>query len=249
MPHDGFRHQFSDHLAREHGIGRLAGSLKEIVYGGNDGIVTTFAVVAGFAGAALDSGTTIIGGTVVLLFGLANLLADAAAMGLGAFLSARSERDVYESHRAKELHEITHNPDFERREVIEILTARGVSTTDAQAFADLYQRNPELMADFMMHYEVGLPDARDSRPALDGLMTFGSFMVFGSIPLLPYMVLPAVPSTFQVSVVATGLALLLLGVVRGRVTGHGMGRSIAETMAIGGTCASLAYLVGLFFRL
>ena len=108
---------FEAHLRDEHQIGRFSESLREIVYGGNDGIVTTFAVVAGFAGAASD-GVAAVGTIAVLLFGLANLFADAAAMGLGAFLSSRSQQEVYDAIRAKELHEIRHNPAMERRETI-----------------------------------------------------------------------------------------------------------------------------------
>ena len=90
------------HMADEHKIGRLQEYLKQIVYGGNDGIVTTFSVVAGFAGFGSEGAAT-VGGVAVLLFGLANLFADGTAMGLGEFLSSLSERDVYRSERAREL--------------------------------------------------------------------------------------------------------------------------------------------------
>jgi len=97
----------ADHKAHEHKISKLQEFLKQIIYGGNDGIVTTFAIVAGFAGAGAE-GAAQIGGIAVLLFGVANLLADATAMGLGEFLSARSEQDVYRATRDKELYEIKH---------------------------------------------------------------------------------------------------------------------------------------------
>jgi VIT1/CCC1 family predicted Fe2+/Mn2+ transporter len=83
--------------------GRISENLREIVYGGNDGIVTTFAVVAGFQGAAAGEHAAAIGAVAVLLFGLANLLADGTAMGLGAFLSARSQRDVHNRVSAQTL--------------------------------------------------------------------------------------------------------------------------------------------------
>jgi VIT1/CCC1 family predicted Fe2+/Mn2+ transporter len=86
----------------------------------------------------------------VLLFGLANLFADATSMALGAFLSARSQADIYYSARARELIEIRTKPDLERDEVCEILRAKRVSDDDIAAFAELYGRNPELLADFMM---------------------------------------------------------------------------------------------------
>nr|MBX2854027.1 VIT1/CCC1 transporter family protein [Paracoccaceae bacterium] len=135
---------------RDRRVGGLSGSLGEIVYGGNDGIVTTFAIVAGFAGASMHETGAAIGGVAVLLFGLANLFADATAMGLGAFLSARSTRDVYASARAREQAEIRRHPQLERAETAAILRREGVLPADAEAFADLYARNPGLMADFLL---------------------------------------------------------------------------------------------------
>jgi Uncharacterized membrane protein len=97
----------------------LTDYFKEIIYGGIDGIVTTFAVVAGFAGAALSSSeVTQLSFLVVLLFGLANLFADAASMGLGNFLSVRSEQDLYNAAREKEATEIRHNTEAEIAETI-----------------------------------------------------------------------------------------------------------------------------------
>jgi VIT1/CCC1 family predicted Fe2+/Mn2+ transporter len=242
-----FSDRFREHLRTEHGQGRFSEFLKEIVYGGNDGIVTTFAVVAGFAGAQAD-GAGVVGSVAVLLFGLANLFADAASMGLGAFLSARSERDRYAAIRTQEVREIRENPDFERAEVIEILTARGVTEADATAFADLYRRNPKAMADFMMHYEAGMTDPDGESPWRQGLATFLSFLAFGAIPLVPYFLLDPVRATFHLSVGATFTALVLLGLLRWHVTRESLARSVGETVLIGGVCAAIAFGVGLAFR-
>ena len=201
------------HVREVHGIGRIAGSLREVVYGGNDGIVTTFAVVAGFAGAGAEGAGT-VGAVAVLLFGLANLLADATSMGLGAFLSARSQRDIYRRVRESELRSIRSDPAGERAEVLSLLAARGIPRADAERFADLYARHPELMADFMMRHEMGMSDPDDGSPVVDGMMTFASFLVFGAIPLLPYFVLAPTHGTFLLSVGATFAALVLLGLLR-----------------------------------
>ncbi len=107
------------HIKEEHKQSALGSHLKDIVYGGVDGIVTTFAVVAGFSGAALsDSATIQLTSVVMLLFGLANLFADAISMGLGNFLSIRSDQNLYGSIRTKEAHEILHNSDVEAEETI-----------------------------------------------------------------------------------------------------------------------------------
>ena len=230
-----------------HRVGRFAASLREIVYGGNDGIVTTFAVVAGFAGLGAE-GAAEVGAIAVLLFGLANLFADASAMGLGAFLSSRSQREVYGTLHQRELRAIRERPEAERRETVKTLTARGVSRADAETFAALYERNPEFYADFMMTYAMGMQDPSDRSPAIDGLTTFLSFIIFGSIPLLPYFLLPPSDGSFTLSCWATAAALALLGVLRWWVTREPLWRCLGETLLIGGTCAVIAYAVGLAFR-
>jgi len=219
-------------LRAQHPIGRLSENLREVVYGGNDGIVTTFAVVAGFAGAAADGATAAVGTVAVLLFGLANLFADATAMGLGAFLSARSQREVYETVRAGELREIAERPGAERREIRALLAARGVNA-----------------ADFMMRHEMGMADPADENPARTGLSTFLSFVTFGTIPIAPYFFAEPVRGTFHASVIATFAALAALGVVRWRATAEPAWRAIGETLLVGGVCAAVAYGVGLAFRL
>jgi VIT1/CCC1 family predicted Fe2+/Mn2+ transporter len=243
---DNFVDDFARHKRGEHQIGRLQEYLKQIVYGGNDGIVTTFAVVAGFAGFGAEGAAT-IGGIAVLLFGLANLFADATAMGLGEFLSSRSEQDVYRATREKELHEIKTNTEFEKAEVVEILTARGMGREDAQDIASTMSRNPEFMADFMMQYEIGMADPTDDGPAARGLMTFVSFIFFGSAPLLPYFFMDPLPATFTISILATFSALIALGTLRWHVTNETLGRCVGETVLVGGICAAVAYLVGAAF--
>lgn len=237
-----------EHLRAEHGVSGVSTYLREIVYGGNDGIVTTFAVVAGFSGATLYGATPFVGTAAVLLFGLANLFADATAMGLGNFLSSRSERDLYFWHRKKELQEIKQNERFEEEETRELLKKRGVSGTDIEGFITLYKNNPDLWADFMMQYELEIPDPRGASAAREALATFASFIFFGSIPLLPYFFGFAGKESFYISIAATFLALLLLGMLRFIVTRRSLLKSIAETLIIGGTCALVAYVVGVMFR-
>jgi VIT1/CCC1 family predicted Fe2+/Mn2+ transporter len=188
-----------------------------------------------------------VGGIAVLLFGFANLFADATAMGLGEFLSARSEKDLYHSIRDKEIYEIHNNPEMERRETIEILADKGMTKDDANGMADILERYPDYYGDFMMAYEIGMSDPADESPALNGAATFGSFIVFGVIPLIPYFLLEPVPSTFNLSIFATFGALCILGLLRYMVVRENIVRCIGETVLVGGVCASVAYVVGLAF--
>ena len=122
-------------------VSALTEYFTEVIYGGIDGIVTTFAVVAGFSGAALSTDTTTqLTFMVVLLFGLANLFADAASMGLGNFLSVRSEKDLYNITRGKEEEKLKTDPELEARATKAIMLEKGFSETDADTLVSVYQK-------------------------------------------------------------------------------------------------------------
>lgn len=234
------------HLEEEHKMSPISTHLKEIVYGGSDGIVTTFAVVAGFAGAQQTSATYPI--IVVLLFGMANLVADGASMGLSNFLSLRSEKDLYDLERKKETHEIKNHPKLEREESVEILTNKGFEKKDSELIVSLYEKNPEYYADFMMNHELELPDPRGENPVSTGLATFFAFIVFGFVPLVPYVFMSQMSNLFTTSCTFTIGALLVLGFLRWRVTKHTFFRSVGEVVLVGSVSAVLAFIVGSFFR-
>lgn len=230
----------------------VADYFKEIIYGGIDGIVTTFAVVSGAAGASLahDTTTQLVFASV-LLFGLANLFADAASMGLGNFLSVRSEKDLYASKRATEEKLLVSQPDQEIAQTISILVEKGFTAEQATTMANLYKTNHEYWTDFMMQHDIELSDPRGENEVYTGLATFGSFLVFGAIPLLPF-ILQTKGTTFEVfvySALGTLCALIALGLLKWRVIGTKLVPSLSEVVLVGGTAAILAYIVGTFFSL
>lgn len=232
--------------------GAFAEYFKEVIYGGIDGIVTTFAVVAGFAGAALSNDqTTQLSFFIVLLFGLANLFADAASMGLGNFLSVRSEKDLYKVERDREVEGLRNNPDRESTETMNILVEKGFSPEDAATLSSVYRNNEEYWLDFMMHHKKEMSDPRGENEMFTGLATFFSFMIFGTIPLLPFILQesgdPA--TTFMYSSIGTFLALVTLGLLKWRVIGTKLKASMIEVVSVGGTAAVLAYFVGTFFAM
>ena len=233
--------------SNRHRVSTFQEYLKQIVYGGNDGIVTTFAIVAGFAGAGAD-GAAQIGAVAVLLFGIANLLADATAMGLGEFLSARSQQDVYNATHKNEISAIESNPNDGRVAMMSNLAERGVSDQDAEQLTDVMLRNPDFMADFMMQYDLGMPNPSSSSAAMNGLFTFGAFLIWGAVPLIPYFIFEPTQTTFRMSVAATFAALTSLGLLRWKVTNESMIRCVGETVLVGGICALVAFGVGMIFR-
>ena len=224
----------------------LSTYLKEIVYGGNDGIVTTFAVVAGFAGA--QSHITSIPLLSVLLFGFANLFADGVSMALGNFLSNRSQKDVYKQQKKRELSEITNDLQSEEEETRTILVAKGFSTEQAETLLSIYKTNTPYWLSFMMNDELEMPNPERENDVLQSFVTLSSFILFGLIPLLPYVFARQSPNIFIYSFIATFSALVLLGIFRWKVTQQQFVRSMIETLFLGGLAALVAYSVGSLFR-
>lgn len=236
------------HLREEHSLSPFSSYLREIVYGGSDGIVTTFAVVAGFAGAGggLNTHLPVL---TVLLFGLANLFADATSMALGNFLSVRADQDVYRQNKRKERREIRQNPRMEWLETVHILKEKGYSDEDAKAIANLYRKNEGYWLDFMMSQELEMTNAEKENPLITSLVTALSFITFGLVPLIPYIFFRELPQLFSLSILFTFGALFLLGMLRLKVTKVHPLRSIGEIVLLGGVSAVIAYLVGSLFRL
>lgn len=242
----------AEHVSKEHKSSPFAEYFKEIIYGGIDGIVTTFAVVAGFAGAALTTDTTVqVSFAVVLLFGLANLFADAASMGLGNFLSVRSEKDLYKAKRLHEVQQVRISPENELVETISIMQEKGFNIKDATTLASIYRHNEEYWVDFMMQHELEMSDPRGENEIFTGLATFISFLIFGSIPLLPFMLQSVgdAKTTFIYSIVGTLLALVSLGILKWKVIGTNLLPSLFEVVTVGSVAAILAFYVGTFFAL
>jgi VIT1/CCC1 family predicted Fe2+/Mn2+ transporter len=238
------------HIKEEHKQSPFASYLKEIIYGGVDGIITTFAVVAGFSGAALSGDTTIeLTSVVVLLFGLANLFADGVSMGLGNFLSVRSDQSLYRSVRKKEEHETANNGDVEAEETVTILMAKGFIEADARTITLLYRKNPEYWIDFMMNNELKMPDPRGGHAVYSGVATFLSFISFGIIPLLPFLLIDSLSprALFEISSLGTFLALVTLGLFKREVIGGSSIRLVGEVVIVGSAAAFVAFLVGTFF--
>jgi len=232
------------HAAGERHAGAGSQYVGEFVYGGLDGIITTFAVVSGVVGANLDA-------RIILVLGLANLLADGFSMATGAYLSTKSEQEYYRRERAREQWEVEQFPDGEKQELFEIYRRKGHTDGEAQQLVDIVSRRPEHWVDTMMVDELGL--TKDERnPFWNGLATFAAFLVAGAVPLLVYLlglVVP-IPSTtaFVVAIALSGAALFALGAAKVLVTGQRALRSGSEMFLVGGLAAAVAYVVGVLLR-
>ena len=220
-------------------FGKLQEYLREFVYGGIDGAVTTFAVVAGGFGANLDPG-------ILIILGFANLLADGFSMSVGAYLSAKSERDNYNKHEKIEYWEVENLPDVEREEIAEIYREKGFKGELLDQIVDHICSDKDLWVDEMMKDELGM--MRDSKSPLKiGLATLASFILVGFIPLTVYLwtfFFPREINAFLWTSILTGTAFLLVGWLKGIVNQTSTLRSILETVALGLLAAIVAYYVG-----
>ena len=223
---------------------RLGAYVKSLVYGGLDGIITTFAVVSGVAGAEL-------GAAVILILGVANLMADGVSMGIGDYLSTKSEREYYDREARRQAWEIDHFPDGQRAELRALLRDQGYSEADADRMVDVQTRDRDRWVNAMMIAELGMV-RDDANPLGNAAATFASFVTFGSLPLLVYLVGLAVPisagTAFPVAVALTAAALFGLGAARVFVTGRNPVRSGLEMLLVGGFAGVVAFAVGALLK-
>ena len=213
--------------------------LKSAVYGGLDGIITTYSIVMGAAGASFNIGT-------VLILGVSNMIGDGISMGLGDYLSSKSEIDFRRKEQKREEWEIENNPEGEKLEMIEVYKNRGFNHEDAKVLSDTIAKSKKAWVEIMMVEELGLVDGDDS-PAKNGIVTFVAFLVFGLIPLLPFIVshLSGLEGgIFVASTVLTGFTLFFMGVIKILFTMRTWWLSGGETLLIGAFVAAAAYLIG-----
>ncbi|GAB2778993.1 VIT1/CCC1 transporter family protein [Salinimicrobium soli] len=214
--------------------------IAEFVYGGIDGAITTFAVVAGAEGASL-------GITVVIILGLANLIADGFSMSVGNFFSTKAERDNFEKHRQVEYWEIENLRDREVQEIREIYEAKGFKGELLEKVVDVITADKDVWVDTMMKEELEMVKS-DKAPYKTAGVTFMSFVIVGSVPLLSYFFADSGPGIqaqlFLYSCILTAVALAIVGSLKSIVNEKNILIGIGETLLLGGLAAILAYYVG-----
>lgn len=213
--------------------------LGEFVYGGIDGSVTTFAVVAGSTGAHLES-------SVIIILGFANLIADGFAMSVGSYLSAKSEKQNYDKHQKIEYWEVENIPEKEREEVRDIYRAKGFEGELLEQVVAKITEDKDRWVNVMMKEELEMLPVTKS-PFSMGAVTFISFLIAGFIPLLVYLLDYAQNldvDLFMVSCLLTSAAFIGIGFLKSYVTQTNRLRGILETLFLGAAAATLAYFVG-----
>ncbi|HXX18090.1 MAG TPA: VIT1/CCC1 transporter family protein [Candidatus Acidoferrum sp.] len=212
--------------------------LRDWVYGGIDGIVTTFAIVSGVVGARLSP-------HIILILGSASLLADGLAMAAGDYLATRSEDEELHFAEAVERRHIETCPEGEREEVREILRARGIPEDLLDQSVASVTADHDLWVRIMLRDEYGLPAAVRS-PWRAAASTFSAFLACGLVPLIPFVA--GSKNAFSTACAVTGLMFVLIGALKSRWSIRAWWYSSLTTFAIGGGAAAVAYAIGAWLR-
>jgi VIT1/CCC1 family predicted Fe2+/Mn2+ transporter len=215
--------------------------LRDFVYGSIDGVVTTFAVVAGVAGAGLAWG-------IVVILGVANLVADGFSMAVGNFLGTRAERQWHDRLRQIELEHIAHYPEGEREEIRQIFASKGFAGDDLERAVGVITADVRRWVDVMLTEELGI-SLNGPKPLRAACTTFVAFVLAGSLPLVAFVLRLGAPgelvrNPFSWSAGMALLAFFLIGTFKSRYVLQRWWVAGAETAAIGATAAGLAYGVG-----
>jgi VIT1/CCC1 family predicted Fe2+/Mn2+ transporter len=211
-------------------------SVRDVVIGMSDGLTVPFALAAGLSGAVGAS-------SVILTAGLAEVMAGAIAMGLGAYLAARSDAEHYQSERMREQSEVKHKTEIEIEEVTQLFANYGVTPQQSQSVIDALRAKPEAWVDFMMRFELGLEKPDSKRAWVSAATIAVAYIIGGLIPLSPYFFFTTTQTALLVSIGVTLLALFVFGYIKGTFTGTTPLRSAIQTVLIGSLAAAVAFLV------
>ncbi len=223
-------------VGRRHKSVEAGGNVRAAVFGVNDGLVSNAALIMGVAGATQDP-------KIVLLTGIAGLLAGAFSMAAGEYVSMRSQRELFEYQIALEREELEEYPLEEQEELALIYKARGLPKEHADELAAELMKDPEQALDALAREELGLnPDDLGSSWGAAG-SSFAAFAVGGMVPLIPFMFGPS-PWLMPGIVAVTGVALFVVGATLSLFTGKGAWWSGLRMMLIGGGAGLATYLLG-----
>ncbi len=212
--------------------------LRDWIYGGIDGSVTTFAVVSGVAGAQLSP-------VIILIMGFANLLADGFSMAASNFLGTKAEHEDLKRIEAIEHRHIELAPEGEREEVRQIFANKGFSGNDLERVVKLVTADPHRWVRTMLTEEYGLPQEVRS-PWWAAASTFSAFLFCGLVPLLPYVF--GLTNALELSALLTGAVFFTIGSVKSLWSTSSWWRSGLSTLLVGAIAGVLAYGAGRFIK-
>ena len=221
----------------EQRAGSRSGALRAAIFGANDGLVSNVSLIFGVSGAGVSN-------QVVILAGVAGLLAGAFSMAAGEYISMRVQREVFERLIHLEAHELGSEPEAERRELVEIYVRKGISRDLAERLAEELMRDPEVALDTHAREELGLDPAEGlGSPWAAAGSSFVTFSLGALVPLIPFVFSSGTPAVV-VSAALSLVALFSIGAGMSVLTGRTFYLSGLRMMLIGGAAAAITFAVG-----
>ena len=211
--------------------------IREVMFGMNDGLVSTIGFVAGATGALMRT-------RLVLLAGVASVVAGALAMGIGAYLASKSQYDFFESEKARERREIEEVPEVERNEIREIFMKLGFQKDEVEMIVHRVTSDKDLWVRFMMREELGILEESFDNPVTVGFLMAGAYVMGGIAPLLPYVMMENVLMALKVAVAVSLAALFIIGVGKTVLTKQPWLKSGLEVMLLGSLAAGVGFVIG-----
>ncbi len=213
-----------------------AGSLRAAVFGVNDGLVSNFSLVMGFAGAAAKP-------EYVLLAGVAGLLAGSFSMAAGEYISMRAQRELFEQQIAMEKQELEISPKEEEEELALIYQAKGIPEDEAHVLARRIIANPRTAIDTLAREELGLDPSELGSPWVAAVSSFTAFVAGALLPVLPYLFTSG-RGAWIASASLSCLALFAVGALLSIFTARGPLISGMRMLGIGLLASVITYSVG-----
>ena len=214
-----------------------SGTLRASIFGASDGLVSNLALVMGFAGAQTES-------SLVLLAGVAGLLAGAFSMAAGEYVSMRSQRELFERQIDLERQELEISPEEEERELSLIYQAKGLRKEEADLTAARLMEDPEVALDTLVREELGLDPSQLGAPWGAAIGSFLAFAVGAFVPVIPFLFGEASTAYVAASAALSAVALFGLGAGVSLFTGRSALYSGARQVAIGAAAATVTFVIG-----
>jgi VIT1/CCC1 family predicted Fe2+/Mn2+ transporter len=231
------REWIADHLESERRESSLLGEIREVVFGAQDGLVSTLAVVATVAGASGQA-------FPVIVAGVASGLAGVFSMAAGEYIGSKSQREIFEAQIHEERHEVEERAGEAEAEVAYMFEEEGLGQEDARRIAGMMARHPEVLLRTMVTRELGIQVDDRGGGVLRGALFMGAAFGLGAlVPILPFLFLP-IGMAIPTAVVATGLVLFGIGVVKSRWAHRTALSSGLEVLVLAAVAGVAGYLFG-----
>jgi VIT1/CCC1 family predicted Fe2+/Mn2+ transporter len=208
--------------------------VRDVIIGMSDGLTVPFALTAGLSGVVHSN-------SFIITAGIAEIVAGSIAMGLGGFLSAKTEIEHYQTELESEYAEIQRIPDQEKEEVKEVFANYGLSDSLQTEIAEQLSLNKKLWVEFMMRFELGMEKPNPKRAKQSAFNIGISYVLGGFIPLLAYFFTDTPEEGLMISAVITIIALFVFGYVKTKLTGQKPLQGAFKTVLIGALAAGAAF--------